>query len=65
MNFNMLSERAGSLSNESSSFNFHRISDIPDTLYMVRNQSLDGLSPPCRGTVSVISNDISCKDGNA
>merc|ERR1719427_1704229 len=33
---NLLSERAGSISGDTSSFNFHRMSEIPDTLYMVR-----------------------------
>ena len=31
----IFSERNGSLSSDTSSFNFHRISEIPDTLYMV------------------------------
>ncbi|XP_023340212.1 BTB/POZ domain-containing protein 7 [Eurytemora carolleeae] len=42
----LYSERAGSLSNESSSFNFHRISDIPDTLYMVRDDRAVGRADP-------------------
>jgi len=33
----LYSERAGSLSSDTSSFHFHRISEIPDTLYMVRD----------------------------
>jgi len=33
----LYSERSGSLSSDTSSFNFHRISEIPDTLYMVRD----------------------------
>jgi len=33
----LFSERNGSLSSDTSSFNFHRISEIPDTLYMVRS----------------------------
>ena len=35
---NLLSERAGSISGDTSSFNFHRMSEIPDTLYMVREE---------------------------
>lgn len=33
----ILNERSGGLSNDTSSFNFHRMSEIPDTLYMVRD----------------------------
>jgi len=39
----MLSERSGGLSGDTSSFNFHRMSEIPDTLYMVREER-----PPSR-----------------
>jgi hypothetical protein len=35
LTFTLCSERSGGLSNDTSSFNFHRMSEIPDTLYMV------------------------------
>ena len=31
----LLSERSGGVTGDTSSFNFHRMSEIPDTLYMV------------------------------
>ena len=34
----LLSESSGGVSGDTSSFNFHRMSEIPDTLYMVRDE---------------------------
>jgi hypothetical protein len=38
LTYTFCSERSGGLSNDTSSFNFHRMSEIPDTLYMVSSQ---------------------------
>lgn len=46
---NLLSERAGSISGDTSSFNFHRMSEIPDTLYMVREERVEGREGSDRG----------------
>ena len=34
----LLSENTGGVTGDASSFNFHRMSEIPDTLYMVRDE---------------------------
>ena len=44
----LLSENTGGATGDASSFNFHRMSEIPDTLYMVRDDP--GVSSAgCRG----------------
>ena len=52
----LLSENTGGVTGDASSFNFHRMSEIPDTLYMVRDDTrdpgglvLDRSSSGCRG----------------
>lgn len=46
----LLSERAGSISGDTSSFNFHRMSEIPDTLYMVREERAENREPADRNS---------------
>ena len=38
---NLFSERAGSIIGDTSSFNFQRMSEIPDTLYMDREERVE------------------------
>lgn len=45
----LLSESTGGVTGDASSFNFHRMTEIPDTLYMVRDTETRDMAAPGAG----------------